>query len=169
MNEFTKEELRNFNIGLGVLAFCLVAFMIFKLNHSEWENAENSDYIVYATYNRTDGIGIGDKVRMAGIDIGYIANSVLEDDFRAMLTLKIRKGIQIPDDSGAAIVSTGIMGNKYIEVEPGGSEDYIADGGEFVYTQDAIILEELIDRIISMGKAKLKVAAEPATISTEED
>lgn len=158
MNEFTKEELRNFMIGLGVLLFCLAAFLIFKLTKNDWENAETTDYTVYATYNRTDGLEIGDKVRMAGIDVGYVADNVLDDDFRATLTLKIRKGIQIPDDSSAAIVSSGIMGNKYIEIEPGGSEDFIADEGEFSYTQDAIILEELIDRIISLGKAKRKAA-----------
>ena len=89
MNEFTKEELRNFTIGLSVLAFCLLAFLIFKLNHTEWENAENTDYVIYATYNRTDGLEIGDKVRMAGIDIGYVADSVLDEDFRATLTFKI--------------------------------------------------------------------------------
>lgn len=169
MNEFTKEELRNFIIGLGVLFFCLAAFLIFKLNQNDWENAENSDYTVYATYNRTDGLEIGDKVRLAGIDVGYVADNELDDDFRATLTLKIRKEIQIPDDSSAAIVSSGIMGNKYIEVEPGGSEDFIADEGEFSYTQDAIILEELIDRIISMGKAKLGAKSESSTTPQEEN
>lgn len=167
MNEFTKEELRNFIIGLSVLAFCLLAFLVFRLNHTEWENAETTDYTVYATYNRTDGLEIGDKVRMAGIDIGHIENSVLDEDFRATLTFKIRKGVLIPDDSSASIVSSGIMGNKYIEIEPGGSEDFIEDGGEFSYTQDAIILEELIDRIISLGKAKLNASASENTLQEE--
>ena len=124
---------------------------------------------MYATYNRTDGLEIGDKVRLAGIDVGYVADNELDDDFRATLTLKIRKEIQIPDDSSAAIVSSGIMGSKYIEVEPGGSEDFIADEGEFSYTQDAIILEELIDRIISMGKAKLGAKSESSTTPQEEN
>ena len=48
------------------------------------------------------------------------------------------------------------MGNKYIEIEPGGSPDYLAPGGEFAYTQDAMVLEELIDRIIGIGKANRK-------------
>ncbi len=169
MNEFTKDELRNFIIGLGVLMACLTAFLIFKLNQNEWKDAEDTDYTVFATYNRTDGLEIGDKVRMAGIDIGYVADNVLDDDFRATLALKIRKEIQIPDDSSAAIVSSGIMGNKYIEIEPGGSEDFIADDGEFSYTQDAIILEELVDRIISMGKAKLDAKSVPSTTPQEEN
>ena len=167
MNEFTKEELRNFIIGAGVLVFCLLTMIVFKFSHNQWKDAEDSDYTVYATFNRTDGLSVGDKVRMAGIDIGHIEDSVLDEDFRATLTFKIRKEIQIPDDSSAAIVSSGIMGNKYVEIEPGGSEDFIANEGDFTYTQDAIILEELIDRIISLGKAKLKSAESSANTKEE--
>ena len=167
MNEFTKEELRNFIIGAGVLVFCLLTMIVFKFSHNQWEDAEDSDYTIYATFNRTDGLSVGDKVRMAGIDIGHIEDSVLDEDFRATLTFKIRKEIQIPDDSSAAIVSSGIMGNKYVEIEPGGSEDFIANEGDFTYTQDAIILEELIDRIISLGKAKLKSGESSANTKEE--
>ena len=104
---------------------------------------------------------------MAGIDIGRVEASVLEDDFRAKLTLKIRSDIKIPDDSSASIVSNGIMGNKYIEIEPGGSEDFLEEGGEFSYTQDAMVLEELIDRIISLGKAKRKTPQLSASANEE--
>ncbi len=157
MESFTKEEFKNFIIGLCVIGFCLLCGLIFRLNRNVWADAQDTDYTVYATFNRTDGLSVGDKVRLAGVDVGYVAENVLDDDFRATLALKIRSGIQIPDDSSAAIVSSGIMGNKYIEIEPGGSEDFIADEGDFSFTQDAIILEELVDRIISLGKAKQKV------------
>lgn len=162
MSEFTKEELKNFIIGLCVLGASLLITLIIKLDRNTWKGAEDSDYSVYATFNHTDGLSVGDKVRLAGIDVGYVEEVQLDDDFRATLELKIRKEIAIPDDSSAAIVSSGIMGNKYIEIEPGGSEDFIADKGEFSYTQDAIILEELIDRVISLGKAKRKSAAPKA-------
>lgn len=156
MEKFTKEELKNLIIGLCVLCTFVAIVGIFKIQHNEWEGAENTDYTIYATFNRTDGLVIGDKVRLAGVDIGRVENSVLDDDYRATLTLKIKSQIQIPDDSSASIVSSGIMGNKYIEIEPGGSEDMIPEYGDFSYTQDAIILEELIDRVISLGKAKQK-------------
>ena len=61
--------------------------------------------------------------------------------------MELKDGIRIPDDSSASIVSSGIMGAKYIEIEPGGSEDYLQPGGEFSYTQDAMVIEELVDRI----------------------
>ena len=159
MDYFTKEELKNLIIGLCVIGFCLLCVVIFKLQRNTWKDSEDTDYCVYATFNRTDGLSIGDQVRMAGSDVGLVENSVLDEDYRATLTLKIHEGILIPDDSSASIVSSGIMGNKYIEIEPGGSEEYIENEGEFSYTQDAIVLEELVDRIISLGKAKRNAGA----------
>ena len=159
MHNFTKEELKNFIIGLVVIILAMIAVGIYRWQSSVWEDAEKTDYAIYATFNRTDGLEIGNKVRMAGVDVGYVEDSVLDDNFRATLTLKIKRGIVIPDDSSAAIVSSGIFGNKYIEIEPGGSEDILTEGAEFVYTQDAMVIEELVDRIISMGKAKRKQTA----------
>lgn len=156
MNTFTQEETKDFTIGLIVIGLIIAIVAIFKWQHNVWEDAEDTDYTVFATFNRTDGLSVGDKVRLAGIDVGRVENSVLDDNFRATLTLKIKHNIHIPDDSSAAIVSSGIMGNKYIEIEPGGSEDFIEENGDFLYTQDAIVLEELVDRIISLGKAKRK-------------
>ena len=158
MDNFTKEELKNLIIGLCVIGFCLLCAVIVKLQRNTWKDSEETDYSVQATFNRTDGLSIGDKIRMSGIDIGFVESSVLDEDYRATLTLKIHEGILIPDDSSASIVSSGIMGNKYIEIEPGGAEEYIENGGEFSYTQDAIVLEELVDRIISLGKAKRKTS-----------
>jgi len=167
LDNFTKEEFKNFIIGLCVIGLALLCVGIFKYQHNTWENAEDTDYTLFATFNRTDGLEIGNKVRMAGIDIGRVEASTLDEDFRATLTLKIRMDVKIPDDSSASIVSSGIMGNKYIEIEPGGSEDYLEEGGEFGYTQDAMVLEELIDRIISLGKAKRK-PHQPSVTKTEE-
>ena len=91
---------------------------------------------------------------MAGVTVGQVAEAKLDNKYNAVLTLKFREDINIPDDSSASIVSDGILGSKYIEVEPGGSEDYLTEGDEFGFTQDAMVLEELIERIIGMGKAK---------------
>ena len=131
MDTFNKEELKNFIIGLCIICIFALATVLFKLQHNVWKGVEDTDYQIFATFNRTDGLVVGNKVRMSGIDIGRVVNSVLDNDFRATLTLQIKAQVQIPDDSSAAIVSSGIMGNKYIEIDPGGSEDYIEPNGEF--------------------------------------
>jgi phospholipid/cholesterol/gamma-HCH transport system substrate-binding protein len=163
LNNFTKEELKDFVIGLIVIFMTAVTVLVYKWQSSVWADADDTDYAVYATFNRTDGLDIGSKVRMAGVDVGYVEDSVLDEDFRATLTLKIKAGINIPDDSSAAIISSGFMGTKYVEIDAGGSEDFIAEGGEFEYTQDAMVIEELVDRIISLGKANRKKNKKVAT------
>lgn len=158
MENFTKDELKNFFIGLVVIAVCILLSVVYKIQKNAWEGQDDNDYTLYATFNRTDGLVIGDKVRMAGIDVGRVVDSKLDENFRATLSFSIDSDTKIPDDSSVSIVSSGITGNKYVEVDPGGSEDFMKAEDEFVYTQDAMVLEELIDRIISIGKANRKKA-----------
>ena len=104
---------------------------------------------------------VGDLVRLAGMNVGKVVDAKLGDGYKAILTLEINEKFKLPDDSSASIVSSGIMGPKYIEIEPGGSEDMIAPGGEFSYTQDAMVIEELLDRIVSIGKANRNKQTKP--------
>ncbi len=113
-------------------------------------------YYLKASFGRTDGLLVGDSVRMAGIDIGRVVDAHLDEQYNAVLNLEIKEGILIPDDSSASIVSSSIMGKKYIEIEPGGSEEFLKNNDEFSYTQDAMVLQELLDRIISLAKSKKK-------------
>lgn len=152
---YSKEETKNLKMGLSVLSLVLLAFFIILFSRDDISHKDGGSYYqLYARYNRTDGLLVGDLVRLAGMDIGRVVNAKLDDNFKAVLTLEIKESVKLPDDSSAAIVSSGIMGAKYIEIEPGGSEDNLAPGGEFSYTQDAMVLEELIERIIGIGKAK---------------
>ena len=154
---YSKEEARNLKIGLWVALFLIIATGLFVFGRKNIEHAEGGKYYsVMARYNRTDGLLVGDVVRLAGMTVGRVVDARLDDNFKAILTLEIKDGIQIPDDSSASIVSSGLMGPKYIEIEAGGSEDYIPAGGEFSYTQDAMVIEELLDRIVSIGKANRK-------------
>lgn len=154
---YSREESKYLKVGIYVAAVILVFTAWYVSNKESLSHkGDGSYYTVDARFNRTDGLLVGDKVRMAGMDIGRVVNAKLDDNFKAILTLDIQDGIQIPDDSSASIVSSSLMGSKYIEIEPGGSEDMIPKGGEFSYTQDAMILEELLDRIVSIGKANQK-------------
>lgn len=152
---YTKEETKNLKMGLAVIAAVMAIFLAVVLSRSEIAPKEGGRYYqLYARFNRTDGLQVGDIVRLSGIDVGRVTDAVLDDDFKAILKMEVKEEVKLPDDSSAAIVSFGIMGKKYIEIEPGGSEDLLKSGDEFAYTQDAMVLEELIERIIGIGKAK---------------
>lgn len=152
--QYTPEQTHAFYFGLvAVIVFGAMFFAMAFSKHT-YKHVDNHFYYLNASFGRTDGLLVGDKVRMAGVDIGRVVSSKLGLGYHALLTMEIKEGIKIPDDSSASIVSSGIMGNKYIEIEPGGSEDYLAPNAQFNYTQDAIVLEELLDRIVTMGKSK---------------
>ena len=151
---YTKEETQSFKVGAYV-ALAILAIIGYKaFTAQEIEHADNGSYYALdARFGRTDGLLVGDKVRLAGVTVGKVVGAKLDEHFNAIMTIEIKEGINIPDDSSASIVSSGLMGPKYIEIEPGGSEDYLAPGSEFSYTQDAMVIEELLDRIVSIGKA----------------
>lgn len=154
--KFSWEESRAFNFGLLIILVLSTLFFLMAFSANDYKHIDKKFYHINAIFGRTDGLLVGDKVRMAGVDIGRVVGAELDKSFNAILKLEIKEGLKIPDDSSASIVSAGLMGNKYIEIEPGGSEDYIPDGGYFNYTQDAIVLEELLERIVAIGKAKNK-------------
>ncbi|MDO4184703.1 MAG: MlaD family protein [Rhodospirillales bacterium] len=151
---YSKDETHSIKIGLYTILIIALLASCYIIKHKlEQNDEERSHYAVLARFGRTDGLAVGNPVRMAGLDIGKVINARIDRHYKAILTFEIKDNVKIPDDSSASIVSDGILGTKYIEIEPGGSEDYIAPGGEFTYTQDAMVLEELLDRIIGIGKA----------------
>ena len=152
--KFSVEESKAFKVGICAIVAFATLFLFMTLSDDDYKHVDESFYHINASFGRTDGLLVGDKVRMSGVDVGRIVGATLDKNYNAVLKLEIKSDLKIPDDSSASIVSSGLMGSKYIEIEPGGSEDFIENNGEFSYTQDAMVLEELLDRIIAIGKAK---------------
>lgn len=151
---YSREETKALTVGLYAALVILCIITYFALREGKVSHADGGNYYaVDARFGRTDGLLVGDKVRVAGMTVGRVVDAKLDNHFKAILTLEIKDSVKIPDDSSASIVSSGLMGSKYIEIEPGGSEEYLPAGGEFSYTQDAMVIEELLDRIVSIGKA----------------
>lgn len=150
---YSREESRYLKVGLWIAGAIFLITAIVATGKDVAHVDGGTYYPLNARFNRTDGLLVGDMVRLAGMNVGRVVDATLDDHYKAILTLEIKDGIKIPDDSSASIVSSGLMGPKYIEIEPGGSEDYLPQNGEFAYTQDAMVIEELLDRIVGMGKA----------------
>lgn len=157
--KYSIEETKSIRTGLAALLIILImVFVTVSHNASIKRKNLGDSYKIYASFGRTDGLNVGDKVRMSGVTIGRVIDAKLDEHFHSRLTMELDSSYKIPEDSSASIVSFGLIGGKYVEIEVGGSEDYIPPEGSIEYTQDAMILDELLDRIISMGKAKRKSA-----------
>lgn len=143
---------------VGGLAFLALALLIGFLygGRELTAKAARSDYIVVATFNRVDGLAVGAPVRLAGIQIGTVDGEYLDVYYRAVTTLKIDSDVKLPTDTSVAIHTDGLFGTKYVVLEPGGDEEFLGDGEEIDFTQDAVIVAELLELIIAQGKANRK-------------
>jgi phospholipid/cholesterol/gamma-HCH transport system substrate-binding protein len=93
-------------------------------------------------------------VRISGIKVGKVLAQRLDPvSFRAEVTFSVKDGIEVPSDSSAAIVRSGLLGGKYLSLVPGGDDRLLKDGEELTLTQSAVNLEDLIGRyIFSQGQ-----------------
>ena len=145
-------------ITVGGLAFVALALLLGFLygGRELTARAASSDYLVIATFNRVDGLLVGAPVRLAGIQVGTVDGAYLDVYYRAVTTLKIDTDVKLPTDTSVAIHTDGLFGTKYVVLEPGGDEEFMGDGDEINFTQDAVIVAELLELIIAQGKAKRK-------------
>lgn len=150
-----KQETKELVFGAGLFLLCLVAFVFVVLkSHLPATSAEDEKYILFADFGKTDGLHIGDSVRIAGVNVGLITDAKLMSNYHVRLTMQFDKDYKIPDDSSIAVESDSIMGNKYLEIVPGGDDVSLPSGGSIIYSQDALILSDLIDLVISYANGK---------------
>ena len=159
-------ETRNICIGIFVVILG-VAFLTYSSRGGVEARAEG--YELHAVYQGIDGVSVGTDVLLAGIKVGKVtALDYITEGHRVEITMRIRNDLQLPTDSVAMIISAGMLGGKYIKLEPGGEEEYLKSGAYFDYVQDAVIFEELLEKIVLDAEAKRKklgqkqpAAAEP--------
>ena len=110
-------------------------------------------YAVTASFSNVGTLSVGAPVKMAGVVIGQVA-SVQADPVKldAKVTLAIDNTYdKIPDDSSAAVFTSGLIGSQYVAIQPGGSPDNLKNGDEMVLTQSAMQLEDLIGKFLVNG------------------
>ena len=111
-------------------------------------------YLLYATYDQADGLVAGAPVYLAGVHVGAVERLRLDPQrFKAQVALRIDEGVGVPEESAAMIVSDGVLGGKFVKIEPGSGEDMMAKGSEFELVQDAVIVESLLERIVQAAAA----------------
>jgi phospholipid/cholesterol/gamma-HCH transport system substrate-binding protein len=110
-------------------------------------------YMVTARFTNVGTLSAGAPVKMAGVAIGSVQSVVADPQkLDARVTLAIDKRYNaIPDDSAAAVFTSGLIGTQYVAIQPGGSPDALKDGDEMILTQSAMQLEDLIGKFLVNG------------------
>lgn len=134
------------SVGLFIIAgiICL-GYLSIKLGKMEVLGSKG--YEVYAIFSNSGGLKTGSSVVIAGVDVGRVKAITLED-YQARVILNLPENVNIQEDAIASIKTRGLIGEKYIEITPGGSEKLIPPGGRIRETQPAVDLEELISNFV---------------------
>ena len=135
---------------MGILVLTVAAlFCYFAYNVSDLQVVKGYD--VTAKFLKVGGLNIGSDVRINGIKIGTVVNQKLDNsDYTAEVTMSLSPEIKLPIDSTASIVADGLIGNKFIKIDPGHSEEILKDGDIMKNTKDFKTIEDLVGEVIFM-------------------
>jgi len=153
-------------MGAVVLAVA-GGFLYFAYSHSNVKTIEG--YGVEAAFTNISGIEPGSSVRIGGIKVGVVESLTLDEkSYKAVAKLRVGNNVVLPLDTSAAVQSSGLLGEKFIALEPGGDEQNLGDGGKITYTQPSVSLEEMIGKFVFSGGGADKGADTKSGASAED-
>jgi phospholipid/cholesterol/gamma-HCH transport system substrate-binding protein len=104
--------------------------------------------VLHATFDQIGGLKQRAPVAVAGVTVGQVREIGLDDSLRARVTLEVDQGLSLPVDSSAAIHTSGLLGDQYVALEPGGEDDLLKNGDEIEFTEPALSVERLIGKFV---------------------
>ena len=130
---------------LGALAVMFLALKVGNMSSISF----GPSYTVIARFDNIGGLKPRAPVKSAGVVVGRVESIAFNDKtFQAQVTLRLQGEVQFPKDSSAKILTSGLLGEQYIGIEPGGDEKNFAEGDRIKSTQSAIVLENLISQFL---------------------
>jgi len=103
---------------------------------------------LHATFGQIGGLSERSPVVISGVKVGKVTRIELSDDLRALVTLDVDRRLELPVDTSASIRTAGLLGNQFIELEPGAEDQLLAQGGEITLTESALSIEKLVGNLV---------------------
>ncbi|WP_041277939.1 outer membrane lipid asymmetry maintenance protein MlaD [Desulfotalea psychrophila] len=143
-----------FYVGVFIIAGCLCFFWLFTaLGGADWNRSDK--YPIFGFFTSVSGLKVGAEVEMAGVEIGRVKSIILDTTrYVAKVELSLNKEVELSDDTIASVKTSGIIGDKYINLSAGGSEDMLAAGDIIYNTESSIDIESLISKYIFQKDSK---------------
>ncbi len=148
-------------MGAVVLAIA-GGFMVFAYEGSQMRVQDG--YGVKAKFTNATGLALGSDVRIGGVKVGTVTDLSLDpESYEAISTMQVARNIKIPTDSTAAVSSSGLLGEKFVQITPGADEKMLENNGMIKFTQSSVSLEELIGKFMFSGGGVSKNGQPPAS------
>ncbi len=143
---------RNIEILVGafvVMAIIAMVMLSLKVSNLASYGSSGGNYEIQAQFENIGGLKERSPVSAGGVRVGKVsAIHYNNQEFTAVVTMQIEDGYQFPLDTAASILTAGLLGEQYIGLDPGGDEEFLADGGEIDITQSALVLEQVIGQFL---------------------
>ena len=146
------QQTRSVELGTGLFVLLGLSALFFLTTQTTGSEAftGKETYSVTARFDNVGSLKDRAPVSMSGVTIGRVTSVTFDPvalDAEVIFVID-KQYDQIPDDSDASILTSGLLGSQYIGLQAGGSEDYLADGSEVQFTQSAIVIENLISKYL---------------------
>lgn len=137
---------------MGAVVLLVAGIFVMISYNSGNVNSPDDGYVVSAKFREIGTLSVGSDVRVGGIKVGSVSGQSLDpESYMAKVEISLNNSVKLPTDSSASIVSDGLLGGKYITIQPGADSKYMKDGSVISYTQDAINFESLIGKFAFGG------------------
>ncbi|MBV2121208.1 MAG: outer membrane lipid asymmetry maintenance protein MlaD [Candidatus Thiodiazotropha sp. (ex Ctena orbiculata)] len=148
-----------FFMALGLVALFFLAMQVSNLASI----SSDEGYTITARFDNIGGLKVRSPVSMAGVRVGRVVGiSYDQSSFEAVVTLAIDPEFnQIPDDSIAKIYTSGLLGEQYVGLDPGGSLESLEQDSELMMTQSALVLEEIVGQFLFSKAEENALSDEP--------
>src|SRR6478736_2219872 len=126
-----RSPTRDFVVGLFVTAgIAAIVYLSISIGGFSWHG--QGQLKVFGKFNETGDLTVRAPVVIAGVRVGEVSKITLEPNFQARVEMDLRTDLKLPSDTSAAIVTAGVLGDRYIELAPGGEEVMMKSGDEFL-------------------------------------
>ncbi|MEM5330257.1 outer membrane lipid asymmetry maintenance protein MlaD [Paraburkholderia sp. JHI2823] len=144
-----KKNALDFWVGLFVvLGFIALLFLALKAGNMSSLSFQRT-YAVKLKFDNIGGLKPRAPVKSAGVTVGRVASIGFDSNtYQALVTINLDQQYQFPKDTSAKILTSGLLGEQYIGLEPGGDSEMLKDGDTISMTQSAIVLENLIGQFL---------------------
>jgi len=142
--------MKKFDLELAVGIFMIIGIICLgylSIKLGKMEVFGDKGYEIQAIFSNSGGLKPGSSVVIAGVEVGRVKGIAL-DDYQAKVILNLPLNVKIQEDAIASIKTKGLIGEKYVEITPGGADELIEPGGRIRDTQSAIDFEEIISNYV---------------------
>lgn len=153
-------------VAIGLVALFFLAMQVSNL--SDFRNGEG--YVIKARFDNIGSLKVRSPVAISGVKIGRVSSVIYDtDDYSALVEITINPEYnKLPDDTSASIFTAGLLGEQYIGLEAGGSDEYLKPGDFIDITQPALILENIIGHFL-FGKDDSNKGTDSSTESSNNE